>query len=1331
MLCPTVSWGQYPSEMVGFNNAPLGDPGDSDCFEMFWNPAWSGSTKWAIVPNSEGSYDLNSAFRSDAMYTEGLGSLQVFFSWVNPSDPDAWVRLTTYNHTVRPNPGLDTTGKVRFKLTNRGQFIVGEIGICLGIRETGEFVAQMADGGNSGPVEWVGVDPTVNGIIAGSNGIVETTASGDDVQEYAVGYDIVSNGLPAGTAVISPGSNGTIDTVPAGDDELRFGYFISTNGTRVPVPVITLPVRATAYALEWDLSTGDVTVDGGAPIDGAVAGFTGNGVLDAPNDRGTLEALVITNVVSDSAIKIDFAIDELQFEANSPDPIEPPVIVAPVYDTSTQVVVECHEAASSVALMINGTTNGIQTTIDDGTATFTGVSLSVGDALTATQIVYGVKSDPSSTLVVYGEGTLLADNFDSYASQEEMEELWLQTDPGNANKYELRTGDASSCDNQVLTDSTLGTAGSRLYRSIGTLNGTDEEPLVVTYRFKHDSNYTEARTRFELAPSLTRTYGAVGFAFTNGVYLPKYREQYLSMTNSPTPIFGYAYDYFYYDYALTGIDRVPGVWHEMKIEVKTSVVNFYVDGALANPVDSNGLPISSNGVPLYTDGVPRTDPNTSYKYVVLGCGYKCNAPAIRYDDISVTLGDTPIPFGDPNPVSSPTVVGPLYPGVTTVDIEDIDSNAVTVEVFADGVPVGSATGPFTGNIATVTVTALNNADSIAATQTVGGIESCLSAGVEVAVPTVTVQSFLVPGMAAVEVSDVLVGYATDINVYNDLGEGAVEYLGTLSNPTSSTVSVPVTPLINGATVIAKQVIATVEGPASGGVLVDLPAPTVLAPVVPLVNQVTVYDLLDGTGATASTVSVYVDDVFAASAPAGTRAVTVPMPSALQEGEMVTATQTVNGLESPKSEAVLVEFAEPPVTVNWKETSSLPDTGLTSHAAVVLNGYVYCIGGRTPTASQAADPVYYAPINSDGSIGAWQETTDLPLPLAAHGATAVNGRIYVWGGWSDGGYPTKNECYYITPNPDGSLPAAWTTSSVTIPDGEGQVQMDAFGRGMLAFNDTLYIINGERNNGTNSDQCYYSRLTAGGDYGSWQTTSSTPDASWFHGVAIIEGTTEDYLFRVAGNYRGTNENGMWRTTVNADGSLGSWERDPADTPQARYEHMCAVVDNEYIFMIGGLNGLTPQSTVYYTKVNHDTGEVSGWMTGNSYPIPIARSTAVSYEVGGKNYLLGVSGGGYYSTGSQDARCWYTEIAVDTDGDGVGDADDACPGTIPGGLVSADGCDAFDYDTDGDVDLADYSVFQGCFNATGLTAPCLRGDSNADDVVDMEDFVDFESVFTGPK
>jgi hypothetical protein len=89
--------------------------------------------------------------------------------------------------------------------------------------------------------------------------------------------------------------------------------------------------------------------------------------------------------------------------------------------------------------------------------------------------------------------------------------------------------------------------------------------------------------------------------------------------------------------------------------------------------------------------------------------------------------------------------------------------------------------------------------------------------------------------------------------------------------------------------------------------------------------------------------------------------------------------------------------------------------------------------------------------------------------------------------------------------------------------------------------------------------------------------------------------------------------------------------------------------------------------------------------------------------------------------------------DTDGDGVGDACDLCPDTPAGSPVRSSGCPLADLLGDGDVDLADFSQFQSCFNGPNRPPAegcSVQGDLDVDGDVDLSDFAVFQSCLNGP-
>jgi hypothetical protein len=100
---------------------------------------------------------------------------------------------------------------------------------------------------------------------------------------------------------------------------------------------------------------------------------------------------------------------------------------------------------------------------------------------------------------------------------------------------------------------------------------------------------------------------------------------------------------------------------------------------------------------------------------------------------------------------------------------------------------------------------------------------------------------------------------------------------------------------------------------------------------------------------------------------------------------------------------------------WMATAPLPSK-IVSEAAVVNNGYVYSVGGSGNDASDiVTSSVFYAPINSTGSLGVWAATSPLPAPVELEFAVVYNGYLY-----SIGGSFTSSVAYYAPINSNGTL-----------------------------------------------------------------------------------------------------------------------------------------------------------------------------------------------------------------------------------------------------------------------------------------------------------------------
>jgi hypothetical protein len=133
------------------------------------------------------------------------------------------------------------------------------------------------------------------------------------------------------------------------------------------------------------------------------------------------------------------------------------------------------------------------------------------------------------------------------------------------------------------------------------------------------------------------------------------------------------------------------------------------------------------------------------------------------------------------------------------------------------------------------------------------------------------------------------------------------------------------------------------------------------------------------------------------------------------------TAGVEAAKVDKTAGTLEAFADQPaLTANGAEHK------VYAPGLVAANGYLYCAGGRTSGGGASTDVVVAAKIDpATGALSPWKDVTKLPKPLRDFGFVAHEGRLYVIGGVA--GATRSDEVYSASISGDGSL-SAWDTSS---------------------------------------------------------------------------------------------------------------------------------------------------------------------------------------------------------------------------------------------------------------------------------------------------------------
>ena len=277
-----------------------------------------------------------------------------------------------------------------------------------------------------------------------------------------------------------------------------------------------------------------------------------------------------------------------------------------------------------------------------------------------------------------------------------------------------------------------------------------------------------------------------------------------------------------------------------------------------------------------------------------------------------------------------------------------------------------------------------------------------------------------------------------------------------------------------------------------------------------------------------------------------------------------------GQESPK--VYYADINSDGTVGSWHETTSLPEWREYA-AAVVWNDFVYVIGGAGPAWGGRSEQytVYFALINPDGTIGEWGTTAQLPERISGFGAVVWNGRIYVAGGWN--GYGRQDEVYFATINEaDGSISNWQTTTPLPRP---------LNGMSALAYESTVFIIGGTYANEAQSS-VYYTRFDeTDGSLGEWGSTTSLPEGRTKGGCALIE--DKIYVVGGRGGREGVDEtpkDTVYEAAIDADG-VGSWV-EIESLPESRSEHSLVTL-NGRIYVIGGRDlESNPRDTIYYSN-----------------------------------------------------------------------------------------------------------------------------------------------------
>jgi hypothetical protein len=313
---------------------------------------------------------------------------------------------------------------------------------------------------------------------------------------------------------------------------------------------------------------------------------------------------------------------------------------------------------------------------------------------------------------------------------------------------------------------------------------------------------------------------------------------------------------------------------------------------------------------------------------------------------------------------------------------------------------------------------------------------------------------------------------------------------------------------------------------------------------------------------------------------------------------------------------------------WTATTSLP-LARGAHGSAVYNGFLYVFGGSDGTSSSTPSPVLYAPINANGTIGAWNNTTTMTSKRVYFDVRIYQGYAFAVGGY-DGGSIEYNTTSYAKFNADGTI-GQWTdgTSFTTGRDSQGTE----------IYNGYIYITGGW-NGTTKYGDVQYAQLSYGppastvGNLRAWQ--SATPTTSTIYGQSSV--VYNDYVYIIGGFGGGAYRPDVKYAPINADGTIGTWATTSSMT-LGRF-NAAAAVYNGYLYVSAGqTNTGVFSNTIEYSKINAD-GSLGAWQA-SANTITTARYGHETFAYNGKLYVIG--GGDAANVALSDAK--YATINTD--------------------------------------------------------------------------------------
>lgn len=310
--------------------------------------------------------------------------------------------------------------------------------------------------------------------------------------------------------------------------------------------------------------------------------------------------------------------------------------------------------------------------------------------------------------------------------------------------------------------------------------------------------------------------------------------------------------------------------------------------------------------------------------------------------------------------------------------------------------------------------------------------------------------------------------------------------------------------------------------------------------------------------------------------------------------------TVAGSGRPWQQQYEINSEQSGDLTGWSFYGNLPEILHTGMFAVTKNR-VYKFGGAS-TNNGYFTTVYYANINSDGSLGAWTNGINLPTYILNSSVIVLKNKLYIIGGFSPTG--PLSTVYTAPINADGSLGSWSIYNNLPAPIASSAT---------FITKNRIYTLGGYNSSSIPVATVYYANISSDGSIGNWVADTALPSAVAAANIFV----TKNRVYLCGGIGATSNLlSTVYAAPINPDGTIGTWTTGVA-LPVATYNAQYFATKTR-AYIIGGVTASNRTAAVYSAPINQD-GTLGSWGAGTS--LPYAVSNAHSFIVKNKLYLLG--------------------------------------------------------------------------------------------------------------